>query len=232
MKCGHGRSVITVFSAAAYPADQGSNQGAVLVLQPDGTYEHTQYSLGRCSETSKYVKRKTVEQALIKVRSMISCHRSKLEKAFAEVQTKDGKVTLDQWVWVMSDTIGMSDMPWKTLQPHVAPKTLTEGGVMMIPVQEFLRLYSLRAHDSDIHRHDAETLAENREMLLTVFRFLDANGDGTLSEKEFRAGLDLLNRRLPETRRLKDPDNLFKKLDDDGDGEIGFEEFMSGFGIA
>jgi Ca2+-binding EF-hand superfamily protein len=65
----------------------------------------------------------------------------------------------------------------------------------------------------------------------TVFKFLDTDGDGTLSPKEFRTGITLLNKRLPAERQLQNPDELFQSLDEDGNGEISFEEFTHGFGF-
>ena len=133
-----------------------------------------------------------------------------------------------QWVEVMSETVESAGMPWSMLQPKLAPTSYFYG---TIDVAEFLESHSFKLHDSNMHSHEAETLAENQDMLLTVFKFLDTNHDGTLSPKEFRTGVDLLNRRLPHEKRLKNPDQLFKFLDADGNGEISFEEFVHGFGM-
>ena len=225
MKCGSNKSVITVFSAAAY---SGQNKGAVLHLEPSGKYEYESYSIQECSKSSDQAMNETIENAMDKVRSMIANNRSKLEKAFARVQSF-GKVTAAQWVEVMSETIESAGMPWSTLQPSLAPTSLMHP---LIDVESFLREHSLRLHDSNIDSLEAETLAENHEMLLTVFKFLDTNGDGTLSPKEFETGVRLLNRRLPEERQLKNPHEMFKILDADGNGEISFEEFTSGFGLS
>ena len=228
-QCGDNKSIITVFSAAAYPDNIGSNNGALLHLQPDGSYTYESYSLQDTADSTEKAKNETAEHALEKVRAMIGCCRSKLQRAFAKVQ-QNGKVTVAQWVQVMSSTIDFAGMPWTALQPSLAPTSFWTG---LIDVEEFLRSHSLRVHDSEhMDDNEAETLAENHEMLLTVFKFLDTDGDGTLSLKEFRTGVKLLNRRLPKERQLKNPDELFKGLDANGDGDISFEEFSSGFGMA
>mmetsp|Transcript_25562 Transcript_25562/g.52031 ORF Transcript_25562/g.52031 Transcript_25562/m.52031 type:complete len:685 (+) Transcript_25562:298-2352(+) len=230
--CGEDKSVITVFSAAAYPNNIGENKGAFLHLLPDGSYSHESYSLQDTAESTEKVKNETTENALEKVRAMIGCSRSKLEKAFSKVQRGDSRptVTVEQWVQVMSSSIDFAGMPWTALQPTLAPTSFWSG---MIDVDEFLKSHSLRVHDSEhMDNNEAETLAENHEMLLTVFMFLDVNGDGTLSLKEWRTGLNLLNKRLPKERQLKNPEELFKALDKNADGEISFEEFASGFGMA
>jgi hypothetical protein len=69
------------------------------------------------------------------------------------------------------------------------------------------------------------TLFENKEMMLTIFKFLDTDGSGTIDIEEFRLGIDLLNRRLPITSHFKDHVELFKALDLDNNGSIDIEEF-------
>jgi len=228
MKCGDGASVITVFSAAAYPGNTGTNQGAFLHLREDGSIVEESYSARDISASHEQAVKESTAHALAKVRSMIGCNRSKLEKAFAKVQ-KDGRVTIDEWARVMADTVSSVGVPWVNLQPSLAPASWFYG---TIHVENFLKNHSFKIHESiDLEHHDAETLAENKEMLLTVFKFLDVDGDGTLSPKEFRTGVNLLNKRLPIGKQLKNPDEIFKSLDADGDGEISFEEFTNGFGM-
>eukprot|EP00977_Amphora_coffeiformis_P001452 scaffold294_cov221-Amphora_coffeaeformis.AAC.8 len=229
MKCGDGKSVITVFSAAAYPGNTGTNKGAFLHLHEDGRLVEECYSVQDISASHEQAMKESTEHALVKVRSIIGCNRSKLEKAFAKVQ-KGGKVTIEEWVRVMAETVSSAGMPWVTLQPILAPASCFFG---TIDVATFLKSHSFKIHgSSDLKHHDAETLAENHEMLLTVFKFLDIDGDGTLSQTEFRTGVNLLNKRLPPERQLQNPDELFKSLDTDGNGEISFEEFTHGFGMA
>lgn len=228
LKCGNGTSVITVFSAAAYPAGHGSNQGAFLNLNPDGSYTCESFSHQDATTSTQQAKQEYMDEALRKVRVMIACNRSKLEKAFTEIESF-GKVTVDQWVQVMAQTIESPGMPWSTLQPSIAPTSFFKP---MIDVREFLNDHSFKIHQTEMEDHEAETLAENGEMLLTVFKFLDTNGDGHLSPKEFTTGVTLLNRRLTKERQLKNPEELFTKLDTDGHGEISFEEFANGFGLS
>lgn len=228
MDCGWGTSVITVFSAAAYPADTGSNLGAVLHLEPDGEYSHETFSIQECDEYSSD-KRHQKERGMQKIRNMVGYNRSKLDKAFQNIQ-KNGMVTVEEWVDTMTTTVDVAGIPWSGLQPRIAPANRKTG---RIDVAAFLERHSLRVHDADGLNHDeAETLAENSDMLLTVFKFLDSDGSGTLSHDEFETGITLLNRRLPAARQLKNPDELFDALDADGNGEISFEEFSRGFGMA
>ena len=79
--------------------------------------------------------------------------------------------------------------------------------------------------------HDSALATADAEMLITQFKFLDTDGDGTLSPLEFRTGVKPLNKRLPVERQLKNPGELFKSLDADGNGGISFDGFTGGFGL-
>jgi Ca2+-binding EF-hand superfamily protein len=69
------------------------------------------------------------------------------------------------------------------------------------------------------------TLYENKDMLLTIFKFMDTDGNGTIDMEEFQFGIDLLNKRLPAGSHFKDHEVLFRALDVDGNGEIDIDEF-------
>jgi Ca2+-binding EF-hand superfamily protein len=53
-----------------------------------------------------------------------------------------------------------------------------------------------------------------------VFQKKDANGDGSLSLEEFKAG-------MPE-KALAKADTRFKRLDANGDGKLSLDEFKAG----
>ncbi|CAJ1947787.1 unnamed protein product [Cylindrotheca closterium] len=69
------------------------------------------------------------------------------------------------------------------------------------------------------------TLHENKDMLVSIFKFMDADGSGDIDLEEFKVGIELLNKRLPESSRFQDAEELFKLLDVDNSGSIDLEEF-------
>ncbi|KAL3931249.1 MAG: hypothetical protein SGBAC_011397 [Bacillariaceae sp.] len=69
------------------------------------------------------------------------------------------------------------------------------------------------------------TLHENKEMLCSIFKFMDADGSGDIDLEEFKVGIELLNKRLPESSHFEDAEELFKLLDVDNSGTIDVEEF-------
>jgi len=79
-----------------------------------------------------------------------------------------------------------------------------------------------------LHRMDEDqksTLYENKDMLLSIFRFLDTDGDGQISAEEFDVGIGFMNKRLPESSHFKDSYELFKAMDKDNNGAIDIDEF-------
>ena len=113
MQCGEDRSVITIFSAAAYPASTGTNEGAIIHLYPDGSQQHETYTMNDISVSNDQLIEETTKEALAKVRVMISHKKSQLEKAFAEVQ-QAGRVTIEQ---VSLETMGIfaAGVPFRLL---------------------------------------------------------------------------------------------------------------------
>ena len=69
----------------------------------------------------------------------------------------------------------------------------------------------------------------NAAQMEMVFRFLDQDGSGAVDAAEFRAGVELLNSRLPPEQAMADVDALFDSIDLDSNGHIEFEEFRAVF---
>ena len=69
----------------------------------------------------------------------------------------------------------------------------------------------------------------HRERLLALFRALDRNGDGMLSNAELRDGMAQMAPPLPITP--KQLEGIFDKIDSDGDGALSFAEFTAVFGL-
>lgn len=230
MQCGHGRSVITVFSAAAYPAGQGDNAGAIIQLHPSGGFQTLDFQPVKDHANDRIVHSDhhhiTSEQA---VRSLIVSNKVGLEKSFREKQDKKGQVSIDVWAKVMADQLELPEMPWKSLQPTLAPTT--EKGSNSIDWQAFLKSHSSKFNESGACPSEIQNLHSNHKMLWTVFKFLDVDGDGTVELKEFKRGVELLNKRLPKERQLMDPVSLFQMLDEDGNGVIDINEFQKIFAM-
>lgn len=78
---------------------------------------------------------------------------------------------------------------------------------------------------SSLSGDQLQVLQQNHAMLLAAFEFLDMDGNNSIDREEFRTGVELLNKRLPENARIKDCDELFSLIDLDDSGDISIQEF-------
>ena len=104
-----------------------------------------------------------------------------------------------------------------------------------ITIDEFMK--ALQNSDAlfglvnSLDRKQVSALQENQEMLLLAFKYLDSDRSGAIDMEEFRRGIELLNKRLPERQQFGDPEELFRLLDADGSGEIDLQEFNQIFNM-
>jgi Ca2+-binding EF-hand superfamily protein/diadenosine tetraphosphatase ApaH/serine/threonine PP2A family protein phosphatase len=219
LACGPECEIVTIFSSASYPNGLGSNLGAVLNLDSSGSYSSVAYSY----EQALHLRSERSLDAICIVRNLIKSNKSKLEQALVAASDNNGRVSINQWCAIMGATLELDDLPWSVLQPE-----LSSAVDDMIDCREFLDRYGVRlasgaalAGGSD----QVEILHENHDALMTVFRYLDVDRNGSIDKEEFRVGLGVLNKRLPRDRQLQNVDELFQALDLDGNGVIDINEF-------
>jgi Ca2+-binding EF-hand superfamily protein len=230
IKCGHGESLITVFSHSEYPNGEGSNLGAYIHLKQDGDYEIVQFSRNTKFMQSGQNKLNLNDPYVETLKSLISANRHKLEVTFQSI-APDGNICASKWAEVMAESLSLPNLPWLSLIPSLAPQS--NDDIEHVDWKAFLGLYVAAAGDRNCQETNLnmEILHANHKMLMTVFKFLDFNGNGFVDVKEFVTGMDLLNKRLPEERRLKDPEGLFQKIDRHGKGKISVEDFAEVFRV-
>jgi diadenosine tetraphosphatase ApaH/serine/threonine PP2A family protein phosphatase/Ca2+-binding EF-hand superfamily protein len=209
--CGHQRSVITVFSAAAYPCEEGTNMGGIVHLNGDGGYRTESFYI---EEALKRAKKSS------KIHSLVRHNKKNLEQAFNEV-ADEGRIAIAEWAKIMAKTLDLQNVPWTTLQPTLAPTF----GEDLIDWKAFLELHTASIAEG---AESGEYVDESQTVLLTVFKYLDFDRDGSLSLEDFKTGVTLLNKRSPADRQLKNPDELFASMSS-GSDKISFEDFKRGF---
>jgi len=246
ISCGNGKSVTTVFSHAAYPNGHGQNFGAYIELKAKGSlnpvkWKWTEDAPGVESKASKAENlkakntKKDVKDPYFEIlKSLITSQKEELEHMFKEKAT-NGKITPEAWAAVMSHVLELPDIPWVVLLPSLAPDHDVNPDDC-IDWKVFLEQYALSPNTDHRGRTkkrmgsvEMELLKAHHEMLNTVFHFLDTSGNGTIDYPEFKAGIKMLNKRLPENRKLKDLKKLFQQIDVDGSGEIDVDEFSNFF---
>mmetsp|Transcript_489 Transcript_489/g.1376 ORF Transcript_489/g.1376 Transcript_489/m.1376 type:complete len:768 (-) Transcript_489:38-2341(-) len=243
----HKGGVITVFSSANYPNGEGTNKGAVLVLNEEtGAYTTPTFQHSAAPAEPDYETWLT---------SIVHAHKKRLVQAFREESRDNNKkstVTTDQWIDVLSSVLDLADVPWIEIQPDLAPTVAPD--VDEIDWKAFLKRFT-PPNKTDILTQDLdpeqlELLHEHHDKFLELFRVLDTDESGALSKSEFVSGIQMLNEQIaaePEEKStedsaeannkgkhssrasvrasFKDPDKMFQKYDIDGDGEISIQEF-------
>jgi diadenosine tetraphosphatase ApaH/serine/threonine PP2A family protein phosphatase/Ca2+-binding EF-hand superfamily protein len=232
LRVGHGHYVLTVFSNASYPNGEGTNLGAVVHLDGKDEYRHDTFSYSDACTKIKQTSQTITDETIATLRSMIASRRIKLQTAFRGLENKDGRVSSSDWVQVMSTELDLPGMPWRLLLGTLAPATDADD---QIDWRGFLERNSLPWTDAKgLDERQIEKLHDQHEMLLTVFKFLDVDGKGkgNVGLREFKTGVDLLNRRLPRGEQLRNPEAVFRALDRENKGYIKVEEFGTLFRVA
>lgn len=172
--------------------------------------------------------------------SLIIEHREDLLEEFRkEDELQTGKLTTLVWGNIMEDVLDLS-LDWKALQPLLT--ALDKDG--MVPYNDFLARYNtegaMKVAENDasdearLKRRSAfNSLYRHRSRLEALFRVLDRDGSGTITEDELESGIKLLNEHLPAGTKAfhMTGGELMKMMDFSRDGEININEFMEGFRI-
>lgn len=229
--CGAGREVVTVFSHSEYPNGRGSNMGAYVQLDgSDGDYELVRFSRdtkfrGKNAKDSLNSKDPYVDA----LKALIASNKNKLSRAFDEMAPW-GTATFSQYEEIMARVLELPDVPWMALLPSLVHGEVDDEN---IDWRSFLALYTASVADKSCEESNIgmEIMHANHRMLMTVFKFLDFDGDGTITKEEFLKGVALLNNRLPQDRRLKDAEKIFHIMDADRSGYLDFAEFEEVFKV-
>jgi hypothetical protein len=115
---------------------------------------------------------------------------------------------------------GLDPMGLSTDDDECFDKSMDELDLSMAVYENIVANISVKLDATQM-----STLYENKQMLLTIFRFLDSDGSGDIDAEEFRVGIELLNKRLPEESHFQEHEELFELLDVDGNGTIDIKEF-------
>ena len=130
-----------------------------------------------------------------------------------------GVISSTVWADIMRDVTKLSIL-FLPLIPLLAPSHAVLGP--HIDYRAFLKEYELGfAKKIEIHQ-----LYEHKRALEGIFQYFDTNGDGAISQEEFRAGFDCINKNLPPEKRLEKPDEILKIMDFDKSMSIDKNEFF------
>ena len=150
------------------------------------------------------------------LKSIVDENGPKLAKAFraAAGEHSDDKrlVTVTEWVTIMSEELDLQEVPWMEMQPELLPVVETDemSGTEFVEWQPFLNKYLSSSNQVTVSMINLDGLSaeqlsllhDHRDKFLNIFKVLDVDDSGTISEEEFLVGIDTLNRELPPGQRL------------------------------
>jgi hypothetical protein len=119
MNCGHGCSIITVFSTGLYPGGTGTNLGGILHLTDNGNYQIDSFQLK--SKTKMNHANEEHHGAIETIQSLIVAHHRELAGSFHGIQDSSGYVTAYDWAQVLGKVLNLEDMPWRALRSTLLP---------------------------------------------------------------------------------------------------------------
>uniref|UniRef100_A0A7S1HG69 Serine/threonine-protein phosphatase n=1 Tax=Hemiselmis andersenii TaxID=464988 RepID=A0A7S1HG69_HEMAN len=231
--CGQGTACYTVFSASDY--DSGGNDGAVLVFEPGSMGTPTVIEYQSTPETNTMRSRN--RQRLV---DLICGHKAELRVEFKRVAGRRRLIRVGEWAEALQRVLQLK-VDFRPLRLELVGMPLLVGHTRhdMVDWALFLDRYRIEVTIpggggesssvqgevvKDKERPSIEAIFKHRRELAVVFRILDLNGDGTLGMEEVGTACELVNKNLPEGRKI-DAEDLFRIMDSKGTGTVSVDDF-------
>uniref|UniRef100_A0A0K0F6X9 Serine/threonine-protein phosphatase n=1 Tax=Strongyloides venezuelensis TaxID=75913 RepID=A0A0K0F6X9_STRVS len=224
----HNNTCLTIFSASNY-YETGSNRGAYVKFMGSHLQPHfIQYMASKIHRKTTVRERISLveESAIRDLREKIAAHNSELQRELALLDPHDtGKISLHQWCQIVSNTTKLN-VPWRVLAPKLV-KVDSDGKSVFyknIPIVKFGR--DAREKES---AGITETFYRHKNVLETLFRFMDKDNSGKISMQEFFEGCKVLEEFTKLSFGADDIKEIAESIDFNKDGFIDLNELMEAF---
>ncbi|KAK2184823.1 hypothetical protein NP493_251g01001 [Ridgeia piscesae] len=234
----HGNKVLTLFSASNY-YEIGSNKGAFAQLLPmpkELKPNIIQYIFTEQAATMKLtIKQRTntiEESAMTELRNKMLANKSDLIKEFQKNdKNKSGFLKPITWCKVMGDILVM-DIPWRALADKLA-RVNPNGMIDYMSMFEKNQIVFGNLDDHAVRGGSSftELLYRNKGNLEMIFRAIDKDNSGHISEEEFSEACSVLCQHTGTVLTKDQIKNMASAMDQNKDGQIDFNEFLEAFRI-
>ncbi|ESO07879.1 hypothetical protein HELRODRAFT_75249, partial [Helobdella robusta] len=230
----HDDKTVTVFSVSNYYSPF-SNKGAFIIVWPDSQIKPYQFIVINNKLQKHFSFRKqvnSIETAAIRdLKIKILKKQDILKKRFQCLETNIGKTQLTGNMHLNIERTIKQGLPWANLAPLLVD--VTNAGLI-----SYEKMFVDCSHVSkvdqkaDLASVEEGRLYENEDVLEEIFRDMDLDGSGSISQQEFQEACSRLCT-LPEKQEdMKEKIDLFiKLLDRNHDGHINFNEFLEAYRI-
>lgn len=168
--------------------------------------------------------RKSNEVSMIE---FIQRHKKQLRCAFQQVDTKGTRlITRTIWSETMMQVTQLR-FPWIQFIPVFSAKNPEAFKGNQVNYDKFLEIFSIKTLSKNNENGDLlEEIYADRDKIMRIFSFFDADNDGEITHAEFYEGCSKLNEVLPERSKLSNLSKIIELMDFDGNGTVSINEFM------
>ncbi|CAH1776819.1 unnamed protein product [Owenia fusiformis] len=226
----HNDKVLTVFSASNY-YEMGSNRGAYVKLGTDLKPHIVQYMATKDSANRKLTIQQRVsvveESAIRDLKTKILASRHDLIDCYLTMDhNQTGKITVAEWCAGVEEVLQL-ELPWRTLR-HKLVKCDEDGMIEYASAFDQFKIMH-KFSEQDSASGITETLYRNKDSLETIFRIIDKDNSGVITNDEFEEACSLLSKHIGLQIPKEQARDLAKCIDINKDGQIDFNEFLEAF---
>uniref|UniRef100_A0AC35TSX6 Serine/threonine-protein phosphatase n=1 Tax=Rhabditophanes sp. KR3021 TaxID=114890 RepID=A0AC35TSX6_9BILA len=229
----HDNTCLTIFSASNY-YETGSNRGAYVKFMGFPLEPHfVQYMASKIHRKVTVRERISLveESAIRDLREKIASHNSELSKELALLDPHDtGKISLHKWCQIVANTTKLN-VPWRALAPKLVKIDMDGKTVFYksIATCKFGKDEKANGQLRDESAGITETFYRNKNVLETLFRFMDKDNSGQISMEEFIEGCKVLEQFTKLSFGSDEIKEIAESIDFNKDGFIDLNELMEAF---
>lgn len=218
----HDGKVITVFSASNYHL---GNSGSILKVSTKRTkIDLLTYNSKDLNSEMKNIKEDNLTFSIKKLRSRLYLSKEKILKDFADLDSMNtGFIQIDELIKVLSNYL--PNIPYESIKDRLCE---CDDATNTAKYNSLFNSIQTSSKYSSI----PDPIADNFNMLVTVFHLIDSDNNGYISPDEFREACNSVFNYLGLNFSEEEILQFIEFMDKNQDGKIDLDEFSKAFIVA